>query len=382
MKKMNLKNAATIFVVAIAVALVFAFVACDSVEEDNNRTADCDCVCEVCFPPPSLLEQMVIDNVLVASYGNINIYASDMSFRIQEAESQLTFEERTEMDEDELEQKVLRESVKFALMFLMFEEYAQEHGIEIPEDTLEDMLGQIEDWYEDESFEEMVFGLGYFNREQVTRYILLDTLFGEVIRTVMENDELFAEFESFMPENEDVELIGAKHILVILTDFEDEDDIINFDDFDDMDEFFAAQEAATERTTERAMAFAMELYERAVAGEDFDMLIETYGNDPGMERSPEGYTFLAGAMVEEFEAKTLSLEIGEIGEPVAAPHGIHIIKRIEPNPDAEDIMRPWDSPFLTRGQRKWQAVVFAFEDRVENAEIDFKDKLFEISVFE
>jgi len=83
-----------------------------------------------------------------------------------------------------------------------------------------------------------------------------------------------------------------------------------------------------------AQARADELHARAIAGEDFATLIATYGEDPGMETSPEGYVFIEGVMVTEFFEATRNLAIGEISEPVQSTHGFHIIKRVEVPEDA------------------------------------------------
>ena len=85
--------------------------------------------------------------------------------------------------------------------------------------------------------------------------------------------------------------------------------------------------------TEAGDARAQEILARAHAGEDFDMLVETYGEDPGMMGNLEGYTFTSGVMVPEFEQATRELAIGEISGLVPSQFGYHIIKRVEPNPD-------------------------------------------------
>ena len=78
---------------------------------------------------------------------------------------------------------------------------------------------------------------------------------------------------------------------------------------------------------------AMEIWERIQQGEDFDELMFTYSEDPGLASFPNGYTFVAEQMVPEFSAGTLALAIGEIGEPVRSDFGYHIIKRVEPIPE-------------------------------------------------
>lgn len=75
-------------------------------------------------------------------------------------------------------------------------------------------------------------------------------------------------------------------------------------------------------------AAAYEAYDRAVAGEDFKMLIEELGEDPGMTTN-EYYTVMYPSQnyVPEFAEGLFALEnVGDISEPIATAFGYHIIK--------------------------------------------------------
>jgi len=80
---------------------------------------------------------------------------------------------------------------------------------------------------------------------------------------------------------------------------------------------------------------AAAILDRIRAGEDFDTLMRTYGEDPGMANNPQGYTFTRGFMDPPFEEATAALEIGEISGLVRGHWGYHIIKRIDPISHAE-----------------------------------------------
>lgn len=80
---------------------------------------------------------------------------------------------------------------------------------------------------------------------------------------------------------------------------------------------------------------AQQVYEFARQGMDFEKLIETYGEDPGMEYSPEGYLFTKGEMVKEFEDIAFNLKVGKISGVVETQYGYHIIKRVENQYDKE-----------------------------------------------
>jgi len=78
---------------------------------------------------------------------------------------------------------------------------------------------------------------------------------------------------------------------------------------------------------------ANEIYEKAVAGEDFDALVEAHNTDPGMKQNPKGYIFTKGQMVEPFEKAAFALGYGEISKPVKTDFGYHIIKRSDDDRD-------------------------------------------------
>ncbi len=91
------------------------------------------------------------------------------------------------------------------------------------------------------------------------------------------------------------------------------------------------------------------VYKKALAGTDFDKLIEEFGQDPGAAYYPDGYVFTKGEMVEEFEKATFALEIDKISEPVKSEFGYHIIKRL-PLPElSEDVEK---NIYLNIGSQK------------------------------
>lgn len=85
-------------------------------------------------------------------------------------------------------------------------------------------------------------------------------------------------------------------------------------------------------------AIVAEIYAKIEAGEDFDALIEEYGEDPGMQNEPyktEGYILSeanASDYYDEFSAAALALENeGDITpEAVQSSKGKHIIKKCGP----------------------------------------------------
>ena len=71
---------------------------------------------------------------------------------------------------------------------------------------------------------------------------------------------------------------------------------------------------------------------RVNSGEDFDTIIQTYGDDPGMEaeENANGYLVYEGvSMVDEFVTAAMQLEnVGDTSGLVASSYGYHILKYV------------------------------------------------------
>jgi hypothetical protein len=72
-------------------------------------------------------------------------------------------------------------------------------------------------------------------------------------------------------------------------------------------------------------------------GDDFDAFFDEFmfanSEDLGLTGNPQGYLFQSGQMVPEFDAESISLEVGEISELVETKFGYHIIYKIPLNYD-------------------------------------------------
>ncbi|MEE4637550.1 MAG: SurA N-terminal domain-containing protein [Wenzhouxiangella sp.] len=87
-------------------------------------------------------------------------------------------------------------------------------------------------------------------------------------------------------------------------------------------------ETGADRDDEQARALAMELYERALEGEDFEALAREFSDDPGSADMGGELGWLEpGDMVEPFENALFALTFsGELSEPVRTPFGWHLIR--------------------------------------------------------
>jgi len=313
------------------------------------------------------------DPTIVAAVNGIHISAHEVLFELAQAENMLMWEyfmmfpeamETMEFDYDRefgdgltFGRVLLETAVRLAATPKLYEEYASNLGIFLSDEAVNLITEEVDDLVEQfgrQTFDEMLWGERIQGREHLESIYYSFDLIGLLIDTLLESPDKFADFEPYMPPEViiDEELLAAKHILA------------NFDNF-------ASEEEAEE--------FAQELLTRALAGEDFDMLIANYGQDPGMQMNPEGYTFVSGVMVREFELATRELLVGEIAGLVRSDFGFHIIKRVEP--DETNVMRPQGAPqAMSLEERMVEAIHTRFEMKLDEAEIVFFPSLDDIEL--
>jgi len=239
--------------------------------ESGGRIADWDDVFEI----QSLFDEEV-------SYNEFAIRFAKDAALARRAVEVLFYESGAELEED----------------FLAFYEeirdfYMEQHGL--------DEAGFV-DLLEENHLTEDVFIL--INEVSAMQTAIQTALYGEDGADVSEEEiEAFVESEG---------ILRAKHILI------------------------SAEEDGDEEATQRALELFEEL--QALSGDAlfarFDEMIAAYGEDPGMEMNPDGYTFEPDVMVPEFTEGTESLAIGEVGEPVRSGFGYHIILRLPVQGDA------------------------------------------------
>lgn len=117
-------------------------------------------------------------------------------------------------------------------------------------------------------------------------------------------------------------MMAAKHILIATVDtttmeaLSDEEITEKKQRADDL---LAQLQAETDPTTQDAL---------------FDELCAEYTEDTGFEYYPDGYVFVEGQMVTEFEDAVKAMEVGQLSELVESDYGYHIIMRIPVDPDA------------------------------------------------
>ena len=96
-----------------------------------------------------------------------------------------------------------------------------------------------------------------------------------------------------------------------------------------------AQKTAAEEAAYAALQPVIEeIQAKLAAGEDFDALMEEYGEDTGMQKEPakiNGYPVCEKSTnwVESFRDAAMALaKVGDVSEPVRSSYGIHLIKYV------------------------------------------------------
>jgi len=321
------------FVKWLLLGLVVFLVACSNDEYDaetNGGAAD--------FP--------------VATMNGANIYYSQVVGEISLAQGMLTFGERS-VGERTFEQAVREEAVLLAAFNVMIRQFAAEQGVELSEDDMDNIhsyIGMYIDMHGYDEFMEIVRHDGFYSYEQIVAFFEIQLIFGYLLEAILDNPAEFAPFEAYL-QTEEYEMLAAKHILARFLDFD---------------------------TEEEAWDYAYAKLVRVQAGEDFAALVREYGQDPGMDEFPYGYTFTAGVMDSAFEIATRNLEIGQTSEIIRSAHGYHIILRVEPI--EENLMFPWGYQPLSPEERRAEAVFMGIESMVNNAEIVFLPELENVAV--
>ena len=297
----------------------------------------------------------------VASVNGINIYERDIAYLLSNAEESLMMDylslhAATTFNHDNyffggvtFGRAIREQAVRHAAFSALVREFAAEHDITISDEIAQSVHNYIDSRVLIEGLHPLQLQLMLLRvdgTEHLADILLGELLVDAVLEYIMNSPALFADFEHLMPEPRDYVtefgLLGAKHILSSFTRFTD---------------------------VEQTEIYIQYMYDRIQEGVDFSELMHEFSQDLGLEDFPYGYTFGPGDMVPEFEAATRELEIGEISGIIRTFHGFHIIKRVEPDPQAWALLH--DRQLTTERDRMQAAVIFGFEEMIDNADIRF-----------
>ncbi len=228
------------------------------------------------------------------------------------------------------------DALNTAKLYQVIRNHAQELGVELTAEETEqmeaDLAEVVESWGGEERFRELLDeqcismdGYARLNQVAYLNKAIQKKLEADGQLTVTE-----ADVESYLEEQG---IYAVKHILVAT----------RHTNADGSHEEYSEEE----RAQARALVEDIRAQLRAAGDSEalFDQLMAQYSEDGRDEEgnlyAPEGYLYVYPqekvtsysqmAMVPEFEAGALELEIGQISEPIETSYGYHIILRLEPD---------------------------------------------------
>ena len=211
--------------------------------------------------------------------------------------------------------------------FASIEKFGTDNSVELTEEELQEIEDGIKTAVEEEFgedseenrkayYEELGVTEDMYMRLSRINYIYQDgiyALYGEDFEKITEE-----EITAWLEENE---YMYASHILLATMDLGTMEEL---EDSEKEEKKALAEELAAEL---QAISDSEKLIAR------FNELKEEYCEDTGKAAYPDGYVFLTGEMVEEFENGYKALEDYQVSDPVLSDYGYHIIIRLPLSPE-------------------------------------------------
>lgn len=299
------------------------------------------------------------DETVVATVGGQDIKLSDFNFAYYTTAGMYTQYVGTENWEDqELSGEKLgdyvRESSMTELKQLVAAELkAPDYDLDINGEVRDDAEKQKKDVIEDDSqgfggedgYNDYLESL-FTSDAAVSRYLLRVNIVNKLLDiTSAEGGECEVTDEEMAETYNDDNYFKVKHVLISTGSTTNDDG------------------ETVEVSKEEALAKANEVIEKLNAGEDMDVLIEQYNDDPGMENQ-EYYVFTEGEMVDSFYEASKALEIGSWSQtPVESDYGYHVIRRYPLDPENDE---QYKTILTQKKQEKFMELLTSWADALDS----------------
>ena len=260
---------------------------------------------------------------LVAKVGDTKITQSEFSFYLNSIKEQMQGTElKTDADweSQEIEGRKAIEiaqerALDIAIKNAIYVEASKAHGFELGVDekmAVDRMKNQIIESYGNHNgyaiYLEENNITDKFMDKMIESSAYQSMIYDEISKTSPVTDDEILTYYNENKKEIDSRYMKAKHILILSTEPDTGIPLSTVD-------------------KEEAEKKALEIYDRVLAGEDFDALMNEFSQDPGLSTAPDGYVFGPGEMVPEFEETVDSAEIGGFGY-CESSYGFHIILRL------------------------------------------------------
>lgn len=277
--------------------------------------------------------------------------------------------DQVEDDSDDSFADIVPKSAESSLkQICVIESMAEKNGVELTDEQLEairaqeeqDILGAVGEGKTAEDFNAYIETI-FLPRTLYDRMNRVNYLYRQgFVQAYGENGELVEDgvAAQYLADND---YLAATHILLMTID------PTNFQELD--------EEAAAEK-----LARAQELADELRAIEDdgerlkrFAELKAEYCEDTGKELYPDGYVFLPGKMVAEFEDTVLSLEEYQVSDPVKSEYGYHVIMRLPLDPDGVIEYSSDGTAMTARSKAANEAYGAALQSAFESVTVDYAE---------
>jgi parvulin-like peptidyl-prolyl isomerase len=265
--------------------------------------------------------------------------------------------EETALDEEQLSE--MQASIIDSLIVIkLLEKYAEENGIAVTGDEVEEQIKSIIDSYpSEEDFKKELEENGIdrqFLEGELRNQLIRTKIFEGVTKDVIVTDK---EIEQYYEDNKETFFlvpasVKAGHILAMFPWKKD-------------------NSAESEEGRIEAMEKIEMIEEKLKSGGDFEELAQRYSDDEATSENGGNLDYISeGQMVEEFDRVLFSLGEGEISEIIETEFGFHIIKvydcREEYIQDFDEVRESISTYLLSLYKNsKWEDFIFSLIDEAD-----------------
>ena len=277
--------------------------------------------------------------------------------------------DQVEEDSDDSFADIVHKSAESSLkQICVIESMAEKNGVELTDEQLEaireqeeqDIAGAVGEGKTVEDFNAYIETI-FLPRTLYDRMNRVNYLYRQgFVQAYGENGELVEDgvAAQYLADNN---YLAATHILLMT---------IDPTNFQELDEAAAAEKLA------KAQEIADELKAIEDDGERlarFAELKAEYCEDTGKEAYPDGYVFLPGKMVAEFEDAVLSLEEYQVSDPVKSDYGYHVIMRLPLDPDGVIEYSSDGTAMTARSKAANEAYGEALQEAFESVTLEYAE---------